>query len=213
MTIFGKRLSEYVAFSKPFLSLILVVGIVRFALSLGGVPNSAVKWISITAVRWIGVLYYSVRVHTSGFGSYKQLLPICFLQRLTAQVVIVPAIMLAIFTGTDNIYSAPEFSFGADGKTWFHVCGPSVDRNDCRVPDGSWLVGCLVMFATKKLAPKERTPRHGECVSFTSGTGGRRVGRPWFVRYFSEGFHAVFQRPFDENCPLDGDFIGSVVAT
>ena len=26
MTIFGKRLSEYVAFSKPFLSLILVVG-------------------------------------------------------------------------------------------------------------------------------------------------------------------------------------------
>ena len=34
MTIFGKRLSEYVAFSKPFLGLILVVGIVRFGLSL-----------------------------------------------------------------------------------------------------------------------------------------------------------------------------------
>jgi len=60
MTIFGKRLSEYVAFSKPFLSLILVVGIVRFVLSFAGVPNSAAKWFSITVVMWIGGLYYAV---------------------------------------------------------------------------------------------------------------------------------------------------------
>ena len=59
MTIFGKRLSEYVAFSKLFLGLILVVGIVRLALSLGGVPNSMVKWISINAVGWIE--FYTTR--------------------------------------------------------------------------------------------------------------------------------------------------------
>lgn len=150
MTIFRKRLSEYVAFSKPFLSLILVVGIARFVLSVAGVPNSAAKWFSITAVMWIGALYYSVRIHTSGFGSYKQLLPICFLQMVAAQVIIVPAIMLAIFTGTDNIYSAPEYSFGGDGKTWLHVVahlfiGTTVGSLV------SWLVGCLIMAATKKL--------------------------------------------------------------
>jgi len=150
MTIFGKRLSEYVAFSKLFLGLILVVGIARLALSLAGVPNSMVKWISINAAGWIGVLYYSVRVHTNGFGSYKQLLPICFLQMITAQVVIVPAIILAILTGTDNIYSAPEYSFGSDGKTWLHVAahlfiGTTIGSLV------SWLVGCLIMFATKKL--------------------------------------------------------------
>ncbi len=153
MNIFGKRLSEYVAFSKPFLGLILVVGIARLALSLGGVPNSTVKWLSINAVGWIGVLYYSVRVHTSGFGSYKQLLPICFLQMVTAQVVIVPAIILAIFTGTDNIYSAPEYAFGSDGKTWTHVAahlfvGTTIGSLI------SWLVGCLIMFATKKLVTR-----------------------------------------------------------
>jgi hypothetical protein len=153
MTVFGKPLSEYVAFSKPFLSLILVVGIVRFVLSFAGVPNSAAKWFSITAVMWIGVLYYAVRIHTSGFGSYKHLLPICVLQSLTAQVIIVPAIILAIFTGHDNIYSAPEFSFGSDGKTWTHVAahlfiGTTIGSVM------SWLVGCLVMFATKKLASK-----------------------------------------------------------
>ena len=153
MNIFGKRLSEYVAFSKPFLILILVVGIARLALSLGGVPNSMAKWISINAVGWIGVLYYSVRVHTSGFGSYKQLLPICFLQMVTAQVVIVPAIILAIFTGTDNIYSAPEFSPGQDGKTWFHV-GAHLGLGTTIGSLIGWLVGCLIMFATKKLVTK-----------------------------------------------------------
>ena len=153
MTIFGKRLSEYVAFSKPFLSLILVVGIVRFVLSFAGVPNSAAKWFSITVVIWIGGLYYAVRIHTSGFGTYKHLLPICVLQSLTAQVIIVPAIILAIFTGHDNIYSAPEFSFGSDGKTWLHVAAHLFIGTTIGSLMG-WLVGCLVMFATKKLASK-----------------------------------------------------------
>src|SRR5215831_4315743 len=109
MTIFGKRLSEYVSFARLFLGLILVTGVVRFALSLGGFPNSTVKWISITVVMWIGVLYYSIRVHTSGFGSYKQLLPICVLQMCAAQVIIVPAIVLGILTGHDNIFTAPKY--------------------------------------------------------------------------------------------------------
>jgi len=153
MNIFGKRLSEYAAFSKPFLVLILVVGIARLALSLGAVPNSTAKWLSITAVIWVGVLYFSIRVHTSGFGSYKHLLPIFVLQSLAAQVIIVPAIVLAIFTGHDNIYSAPEFSFGQDGKTWLHV-GAHLLLGTTIGPLVGWLVGCLIMFATKKLVTR-----------------------------------------------------------
>jgi hypothetical protein len=153
MTIFGKRLSEYIAFSKPFLILILVVGIARLALSLGGVSSSIVKWISITAVAWIGVLYYSIRVHTSGFGSYKQLLPICVLQSLVAQTIIILAIILAIFTGTDNAYSAPEFNFGSDGKNWLHV-GAHLVLGTTIGPLMGWLIGCLIMFVTKKLVTR-----------------------------------------------------------
>jgi hypothetical protein len=155
MTIFGKRLSEYVAFSKPFLSLILVVGIVRFVLSFAGVPNSAAKWFSITVVMWIGVLYYAVRIHTSGFGSYKHLLPICVLQSVVSEVIIVPAIILAIVTGHDNIYSAPEYSFGSDGKTWGHVAA-HLGLGTTIGPLVGWLVGCLIMFVTKKLVTKDK---------------------------------------------------------
>jgi hypothetical protein len=150
MTIFGKRLSEYVEFCKPFLALIIAVGIARLALSFAGVPNQTAKWLSITAVAWFGVLYYAVRVHTTGFGSYKHLLPICVLQSVAAQLIIVPGIIIAIVTDTDNIYSAPEFSFGGDGKTWLHV-GAHLVLATTIGPLISWLIGCIVMFATRKL--------------------------------------------------------------
>ena len=64
MNIFGRRFSEYISFPKPFLLLILVVGIVRLARSLGGAPVAMTKWVSISAVNWIGVLYFPIRVHT-----------------------------------------------------------------------------------------------------------------------------------------------------
>ena len=151
MIIFGKRLSEYVAFSKLFLGLILVVGITRLALSLVGVANSTAKWFSVTALVWIGVLYYSIRVHTSGFGSYKQLLVICVLQNLAAQAIIISGIVLAILTGAGNIFSAPEYAFGSDGKTWFHVGAHLVVGTTLGslVP---WLIGSVVLSATRKLA-------------------------------------------------------------
>ena len=155
MTIFGKRLSEYFAFCSPFLGLIVVVGLIRLAISLGGASNSTARWLSITAVIWIGVLYYAIRVHTSGFGSYKQLLPICVLQGLAAQLVIVPSIILAILTGKDNIYSIPENFFGQDGKTWLHVAGHLVIGTTI-APLLGWLIGCVIMFATKKMLTHDR---------------------------------------------------------
>ena len=150
MTIFGRPLSDYVRFCKPFLVLVPIVGILRLALSVSGEPNSTVKWLSITALTWIGVLYYAVRVHTTGFGSYKQFLPICGLLNLAGQVVIISGIMLAIVTGVGNIYSAPEYAFGGDGKTWLHV-GAHLGIGTIAGSLVPWLIGSLVLFATKKL--------------------------------------------------------------
>src|SRR5262245_12142805 len=121
MTIFGKPLSGYIEFAKIFMDLIFVVGLIRLALSLDGVPNSTARWFSMTVLVWIGVIYYAVRIHTSGFGSYKQLLVVCALQNFVAQTVAIVAIVLAILTNTGNIFSASEFAFGSDGRTWLHV--------------------------------------------------------------------------------------------
>ena len=152
MNIFGKRLSEYAAFARAFLILIPIVGIARLVLSLGGEPNSTVKWVSVTALLWLTVIYYSVRVYTTGFGSYKQLLAICVLLNVVAQAVIIAGIVLAIVTGAPNIYSAPEYAFGGNGATWLHVAAHLFIGTTAGslVP---WLMGSVILFATKKLAP------------------------------------------------------------
>jgi len=65
MKIFGESLSECVSLEKEFLILVLPVGLARLALSLLGVPNGTVKFVSLTVLLLLGVIYYSVRVYTS----------------------------------------------------------------------------------------------------------------------------------------------------
>src|SRR4029453_4623325 len=154
MIIFGKPLSDYIAFCKPFLILIPLVGIVRLTLSLTGTPNETARWFSMTALGWIAVIYYSIRIHTSGFGSYKELLVICALLNLSTQVISITGILIAT-TGANNIFNAPEFAFGG-GSPWLHVAahvfiGTTVGS---LVP---WAIGSLILVITRKASP---LPRH-----------------------------------------------------
>jgi hypothetical protein len=154
MTIFGKPLSEYVTFAKVFLVLIVIVGVARLALSLAGVENATVKWLSISIVTLVGLVYYSIRVHTSGFGSYKQLLALIVIQSIVAQAIIIAGIVIAILTVRDNIFSAPEYSGGGDGKTWLHA-GAHLLFGVILGSLLAWLVGSVILFVTKKVAPRE----------------------------------------------------------
>lgn len=123
-------------------------------LSLAGAQNSAVKFISISAVLFIGLVYFSIRVYTTGFGSYKQLLPLLFLQSVVSQAIIIAGIVIAMQTGKDNIFSAPEYSGGGDGKTWMHA-GAHLVLGLTIGPLLAWLVGCVIMWVTKKVAPRD----------------------------------------------------------
>jgi len=147
--MFGKRISQYLDFQKVVLVLLAAVGLARLGLSLAGLPDTTVRWLSMNVVAWGGVLYYGVAVHSRGFGSYKQLLPLGFFQTLVMQSIAVLGILLAI-GGFPNIYAAPEFSFGAQSQ-WVHalahltigIIAPSVLL---------WGVSSLVLRITKSLA-------------------------------------------------------------
>jgi hypothetical protein len=153
MKIFGKSLSEYLRFQAPILGLVVAVGLTRFALSLAGLPNSAVKWLSVFAVLFAGAVYCGVRAATTGFGTYRHLLPPLFLQSVLGNLIIILAIVFAIATGHDNIYTAPEYSGNVDGKTWGHV-GGHVVVGAVMFPLFSWIVACGIYALTKKLAPR-----------------------------------------------------------
>lgn len=156
MTIFGKSFSEYVRFQRVILWLILVVGGGRLALSLGGVANSTAKWLSITAVIVIGAVFCAIKVHTSGFGRYKHLLPLLVIQDGLAELIVAASIVLAILTRKDNIFSAPEFSGGTDGKNWGHV-GAHLLVGFVIAPIVFWIIGSLIMLVMKKIAPATQT--------------------------------------------------------
>jgi len=153
--VFGKTLSEYIQFLKPILVLILIVGLARLFLSLAGAPNSTVKWLSLTVVTLLGALYCAIRVHTSGFGSYQQLLPLLVIQNALAHIISAVAIAIAILSGKDNIFSAPEYSGGGDGKTWTHA-GAHLVLGIVVFSLVLWLATSLILFVTKKVAPARR---------------------------------------------------------
>ena len=155
MMIFGKPLGEYVSFAKIFLILIPLVGLLRLGLSLEGMPNSTVQWFSMTVFGLIGMVYFAIRVHTTGFGSYKQLLVIVALQNLLAQVVAIVGILIAIITGVGNIFSAPEFSFGGVNP-WIHLV-MHVFVGTTLGTLFPWGIGSLIMAITRKVSPAPQT--------------------------------------------------------
>jgi hypothetical protein len=150
MKIFGKDFSAYINFQKIILLLILAIGLLRLGLSLGGLPVSVVKWFSITTALFVGLVYYSIRVYTSGFGSYRHLLPLLLIQGLLGQLVTVVGIAIAIYTQKDNIFSLPEYSQTFGGRTWMHA-GGHIILGGIILSLMWWPIAALIMFVTKRL--------------------------------------------------------------
>jgi len=118
--MFGKRVSQYLAFQWPLLALTAAFGLARLGLSLAGTPDATVRWLSMNVLLWAGAFYYGVAVHRRGFGSYKQLLPLVFFQVVVLHVVAVTGILLAI-AGFPNVFAAPEFSGPMAQNQWLHA--------------------------------------------------------------------------------------------
>ena len=106
--MFGKSFAEYVRFQSPVLIAMAIVGLLRLILSIAGLPDTMVRFLSVSAVGFAGIVYYGVRVRPSGFGSYRHLLALVFIQGLVANGVAVIGIGLAVM-GLPNIYDVPEF--------------------------------------------------------------------------------------------------------
>ena len=85
------------------------VGLARLGSSLAGLPDDSARWLSMNVLVWAGAVYYGIAVHARGFGSYKQLLPLVFLQVTILHVIAVAGIVLSI-AGFPNIFAAPEYS-------------------------------------------------------------------------------------------------------
>jgi hypothetical protein len=156
--MFGRTLSQYLAVQRPILVLITVVWALRLLLSLFGAPVSGAQFVSVTGAVLLGAVYYGWAVNALGFGSFKQLFALCWIQGVYSQTLVALAIVLAIFMGRDNIYTLPEFyppSQGGgplppDGKNLGHAVAHVVLAGAIFIPIGTWILGSLVLLATRK---------------------------------------------------------------
>jgi steroid 5-alpha reductase family enzyme len=147
--VFGKKLSDYIRFENWILILIAVVWAIRLGVSLAGTSFTTTRWVSINIVLLVGLIYCSVAVHTTGFGSYKQLFGLLLIQTVLAHFLIATGIIVGIVTGATNAYTTPEVFGGQNGASWFHVMahvivGPILSLI-------SWLIGSAILFVTKKV--------------------------------------------------------------
>lgn len=160
MTVFGKSLSAYVRFQRVILGLILAAGVLRLALSMAGVPDESTRWLSMTAVAAAGIVYYGVRVHTSGFGSYRHLLPLMFIQGVLVHGLAVVAILISVATGQRTVFTAPEYAgpLGPGASAAAHAAS-HVLAGLTVFPLVTWALGAAVMFVTKKVTGRPAAAR------------------------------------------------------
>ena len=147
--MFGKKLSEYIQFERWILILVAAVFVIRFALPLAGTSIARTRWVSINIVLLVGLIYCSVAVYTRRFGGYKQLFGLLLIQNVFAHMLIAFGILLGILTGTDNIYTVPEFFGGSSGRNWLHILFHTVAA--FVVPVFAWVVGSVILFVTKRV--------------------------------------------------------------
>jgi len=105
---------------KYFIGAIALMGVLRFVLTIAGLPNSVVRFASMTAIIMAGTIYY-------GFTStsHKERLKASYFLLLPYMIVEVAALGYTWATGHQTIFHAQEYSlgFGIAQHTLGHLVG------------------------------------------------------------------------------------------
>ena len=105
---------------RGFIAAILGMGILRFILTVAGVPNSTVRWFSMTAVIVAGAVFFAIATKTHKdrlFASYFLIIPYMLIEAL--------ALGYTWLSGQQTIFHAAEYSlgFGIAAHLAGHVVG------------------------------------------------------------------------------------------
>jgi hypothetical protein len=105
---------------KVFMAVIASVGLVRFGLTLAGVSNDVVKYVSMTAVIAVGTVYYGVTLAT-----WRERMKAAYLLILPYMCVELLALGYGWMTGRPTIFHTPEYSFNTTVPVHFigHLVG------------------------------------------------------------------------------------------
>lgn len=103
-----------------FVAAILLVGAVRFVLTVNGADDSVARWSSMTAVIGVAIVYYGLRTST-----HRDRWVVAFALVVPYMIVETSALGFSWFTGTPTIFHSPPYSLGTDLRVHFfgHIAG------------------------------------------------------------------------------------------
>jgi len=92
---------------RGFILAILMMGVIRFVLTVSGTPDSTVKFFSMTAVVTAGLVYFSATTRT-----HKERFFAAYLLVFPYMIVEVAALSYTWISGQRTIFQADEYNFG-----------------------------------------------------------------------------------------------------
>lgn len=153
MRVGGHRMREHLRLLWPLFAFLAVVWLLRMILHALGLPLGLSRFFSVTAAGAVAVLLAVVRIHSSGFGGYTNVVVASLLLNAWGQVLIVLAIIFSVLTGTVNVYTLPEFSVeGDDPMHLRHIAGHLTFMTGLGTLLGAGM-GCLMLWMIRIIVP------------------------------------------------------------
>lgn len=113
MKIGEHGLRDHLRLLAPLFGLIAAVWALRWIADIASAPPVLVRGLSVSVAGAVAVLGAAVLIHFKRFGGYTSVVVSAFLLVLWEELLISMAIVLTMVSGKENIYSTPEFGFGA----------------------------------------------------------------------------------------------------
>jgi hypothetical protein len=156
MKVGGHRLREHIKLLLPLFGFITLVWALRILLDELASVHSLVRVLSVTGASSVAILFAVVLIYVRGFGSYPNVVIASLLLVGWGQGLIIAAIVFSVLTGTENIFTAPEFSIPHDDPHHVrHIIGHLTFGIGGGVLIGS-AFGCLILWMLKKVLPEPR---------------------------------------------------------
>jgi succinate dehydrogenase hydrophobic anchor subunit len=161
MRVGGHRMREHVRLLLPLFAFLLVVWLLRLLLAAAGASLSVSRVFSVTTASAVAVFLAVLLIHFHGFGGYTNVVTTSLLLNAWSQVLIVIAILVAVVTGTENVYTLPEFSVPGDDPLHLrHIFGHLTFMLGLGTLFGAG-VGCLMLWFLRLMVPMRREKAKG----------------------------------------------------
>ena len=153
MRIVGQRFRDHVRLLAPLFVLLTTIWFLRLMSAALNLPGWWLRIFSVTVATSFSVMLAVLLIHVRRFGGYTNVVLSSLLIHVWASGLIILAIVFSVLTGTENVFTRPEFSLHGDDPLHLrHIYGHLTFGIGWGTLSGS-AVGCLLLWLLRLLMP------------------------------------------------------------